>query len=295
MSCSTSSAAMVAVAHPALGEGHVLRQVVAQQVAGHGHVELLVEDVDRVGVGRVGRRRQAVRLAVAADDVRRVAAAGAFRVVHVDGAARDRRHRVLVEAGLVQRVGVNLHREVVLGRGAQAGVDGGRHGAVVLVNLDADDGAVEVLGDGCRVVGRAAAEEAEIDGPRLGCLVHAVGVPRPAAVDGEERPHGAADHGGESAGQRVVALLRRHPVDVDVDAARRHDQAAGRVVGGVGAADEVGVHPVLRVGVAGLADTRNLAVLDADVGLHQASTGSMTVAFSTSMSMAPSAAEVWAS
>ena len=262
-----------AVTHPALGEGHIFRQVVAQQVAGHGHVELLVEDVDRVGVGRVGRRRQAVGLAVAADDVRRMAAAGALRVVHVDGAAGDRRHRVLVEAGLVQRVGVDLDREVVLGRGAQAGVDGGRHGAVILVDLDADDAAVEMLHDGLRVVRRAAAEEAEIDRPRLRRLQHPVGVPGAAAVDGEERPHGAADHGGEPARQRVVALVRRHPVHVDVDAARRHDQAAGRVVGGVGAADQVGIHPVLGVGVAGLADAGDLAVLDADIGLHQAEHG----------------------
>ena len=262
-----------AVAHPALGEGNVFGKVVAQQVAGHGHVELFVEDVDRVGVGGIGRRRQAVGLAVAADDVGRVAAAGPFRVVHVDRAAGDRRHRILVEARFVQRVGVDLHREVVLGRGPQAGVDGGRHGAVVLVDLDADDGAVEMLDDGRRVVRRAAPEEAEIERPFLGRFQHPVGVPGAAAVDGEERPHGAADHGGEAARQRVVALVRRHPVHVHVDAAGRHDQAAGRVVGGVGAADQVGIHAVLGVGIAGLADAGDLAVLDADVGLHQAQHG----------------------
>ena len=209
-------------------------------------------------------------LAVAADDVRRMAAARALGVVHVDRAARDRRHRILVEAGFVQRVRVDLDGEVVLGGGAQAGVDGGRHGAVVLVDLDADDAAVEMLGDGRRIVGGAAAEEAEIERPRLRRLEHPPSIPRPAAVDGKEWPHRAADHGGEAARQRVRALVRRHPVDVHVDPARRDDQAAGGVVGGVGAADEGRVHAVLGVGVAGLADAGDLAVLDADVGLHEA-------------------------
>ena len=114
MSCSTSSAAIVCGADAALGEGDVLGDGRVEVVAHHRHVEVFVERVDRVGVGRVGRRRQAVRVAGDADDVRRVAAAGALGVVHVDRAAVDRGQRVLEEAGLVERVGVDLDLEVEL-------------------------------------------------------------------------------------------------------------------------------------------------------------------------------------
>ena len=81
---------------------------------------------DRVGVGRIGGRRQAVGDAGDPDDVGRVAAAGALGVIHVDGAAADRRQRVLHEAALVQRVGVELHLEVQVVGHAQAAIDRGR-------------------------------------------------------------------------------------------------------------------------------------------------------------------------
>jgi hypothetical protein len=57
---------------------------VIEVVAHHQHVEVLVERVH--GVGPVGIRRagQDVRLAAHADDVGRVAAAGAFGVIGVN-------------------------------------------------------------------------------------------------------------------------------------------------------------------------------------------------------------------
>jgi hypothetical protein len=76
-------------------------------MADHQHVEVLVDGVDRVGAGRVGGGGQHVRQPAGLDDVRRVAAAGALGVVGVDGAALDGGDRVLDEAGLVQRVGVD--------------------------------------------------------------------------------------------------------------------------------------------------------------------------------------------
>ena len=48
------------------------------------------------------------------DDVGRVPATGALGVVRVDGAALERRQRVLDEARLVERVGVDGDLHVVL-------------------------------------------------------------------------------------------------------------------------------------------------------------------------------------
>jgi hypothetical protein len=79
-----------------------------QMMADHQHVQMLGDRVDRVGrVGLVedgrtfGKRRDA-------DDVRRVAAAGALGVIGVDGRGLcDRRDGVFHEAGFVDRVGVD--------------------------------------------------------------------------------------------------------------------------------------------------------------------------------------------
>jgi len=105
-------------------------------VTDHEHVEVLVDGVDRVGARRVVRGGQHVGLAARADDVRRVAAAGALGVVRVDRAALERRQRVLEEARLVERVGVDGHLHVELVGHGKAGADGVRRRAPVLVELD---------------------------------------------------------------------------------------------------------------------------------------------------------------
>ena len=69
------------------------------------------------------------------DDVRRVAAAGAFGVEGVDGAALERLYGVLDEAEFVQRVGMDHHLDVVIVGDGEAVVDRGRRGAPVLVQL----------------------------------------------------------------------------------------------------------------------------------------------------------------
>ena len=66
------------------------------------------------GPRRIGRGRQHVRQARDRDDVRRMAAAGAFGVEGVDGAALERLDRVFDEAGFVQRVRVDHHLHVVI-------------------------------------------------------------------------------------------------------------------------------------------------------------------------------------
>ncbi len=65
-----------------------------------------------------------------------MAAAGALHVIHVDGTAFDRRHRILAEAVFVDRVRVKMNREIVAVRRDQALVDHGRSGPEILVNLN---------------------------------------------------------------------------------------------------------------------------------------------------------------
>src|SRR6202043_3966360 len=71
-------------ANPAFGEGDVLGYARVEVMAHHQHVEMLVDGIDRERPRRVGRRRQYVRQAAHLDDVRRMAAAGAFGVEGVD-------------------------------------------------------------------------------------------------------------------------------------------------------------------------------------------------------------------
>ena len=102
------------LADAALGEGDVLGDRRVEVMADHEHVEMLVDRVDGVGPGRVGRGRQHVGQARDLDDVGRVAAAGALGVEGVDGAALEGRDGVLDEARFVQRVGVDRHLHVHL-------------------------------------------------------------------------------------------------------------------------------------------------------------------------------------
>ena len=81
-------------------------------------------------------------------------------------------------------------------------------------------------------------------------------------------PGAAAEHRGDAGHQRVVDLLRADEVDVRVEAAGGEDLAFARDHLGAGADHDGDVR--LDVGIAGLADGGDLAVLQADVGLHDA-------------------------
>ena len=107
-------------ANARLGERDVLGNAGVQVMADHQHVEMLVDGVDGVRPRRVRRGGQHVVGAARFDDVRRVAAAGAFRVIRVDRAAAERRERRLDEARLVQRVGVDRDLHVVALRDVEA-------------------------------------------------------------------------------------------------------------------------------------------------------------------------------
>ena len=164
-----------------LGEGHVLGHARVEVVADHEHVEVLGDRVHRVRPGRVRRGGQDVGLAHGPDDVRRVAAAGALGVVGVDGAALEGRQGLLHEARLVERVGVDGDLDVEAVRHRQAGVDGGRRRAPVLVQLQADGASPHLLLERDRQAGVALAQEAEVDRQRIRGLEHARQVPRARA------------------------------------------------------------------------------------------------------------------
>ena len=209
MSCSTSSAAIVCGADAAFGERHVFRDRRVEVVTHHRHVEMLVEGVHRVGIGRIGRRRQAIGDAGDADDIGRMAAAGAFGVIHVDGAAADGGERVLDEAGFVERVGVQLHLKIEVVGDGETGVDRCRHRAPVFVNLQADAAGFQLLDERSGLVRIAAAEETEIDRPVLGGLQHLADIEGAAGIDADgDRAERAAEHRGNARRDRVLAQAR---------------------------------------------------------------------------------------
>ena len=256
----------------ALGEGQVLGDRRVEVMAHHQHVQVLVERVDGVGPRRVGARRQHVGLAHDLHDVGRVAAAGAFAVEGVDGAALEGRDAVLDEAALVERVGVDRDLRVGDLGHRQAVVDRGRRGAPVLVQLQADGAGGDLLAQRLGPAGVALAQETQVHREGFGCLQHAVDVlgPRRAGggVGAGGRPRAAAEHGGDARIERLVDLLRADEVDVAVDAAGGDDQTFAGDDLGAGTDDDVDAG--LGVGVAGLADGGDAAALQADVGLDDA-------------------------
>ena len=140
-----------------LGEGQVLGDLRVEVVADHEHVEVLVDGVHGEGQRGVGGRGQARWARRHADDVRargrrprlpcgRCGSCG-------PAMARD---RVLDEAGLVERVGVDRHLDVELvGDLRGSAVDGRGRGAPVLVQLE-PDGARRAIcsrsGSGCEAL-----------------------------------------------------------------------------------------------------------------------------------------------
>ena len=223
----------------------------------------------RVGIGG---GRQDVGLAADADDVGRVAAAGAFGVIGVDGAALERGERAFDEAGFVEGVGVDGDLDVELVGDGEAGVDGGGRGAPVFVELEADDAGEDLFAQRFGRGAVAFSEESEIHGKRLGRFQHPVDVPVAGRAGGGvgavRRTGAAADQGGDAAGDGVLDLLRADEMDVGVDAAGGDDAAFARDDFG-GGADGHG-DAVLQQRIARVADADDAAVLDADVRFDDA-------------------------
>jgi len=82
-------------------------------MAHHDHVQVLVQGVPGEGPGGIRAGGEHVGVFDDGDDVRGVAAAGAFGVVGVDGPVFEGRDGRLDEAGFVEGVGVDEALDVV--------------------------------------------------------------------------------------------------------------------------------------------------------------------------------------
>ena len=153
----------------------------------------------------------------------------------------------------------------------EAGVDRGRRGPPVLVQLQPGGAGPDLLRERLDRGGVPFPEECEIERPRLGGLQHAREVPRPRRAGRGGRPGGragpASDHGGDSVGERFVDLLRRDEVNVAVDRARRDDQVLACHDLGGGAHHQLRIDPGHDVGIACLPDLHDAPIPDPDVGL----------------------------
>ena len=179
-------------------------------------------------------------------------------------------HRVLVEARLVQRVGVDLDLHVELVAGAQRRLDHRRHRAPVLVDLQTDARPP-------RPARAAARRRSALPLPRKPKLIgHAsaacsmrprLTVPDERDPDGD-RPEPAAEHRGHARRDRFLAQARRVEVDVHVDR-RRPSRSCPRPSARRCSRRSTmpGVTPSIDLRVPGLAHADDAAVLDADVAL----------------------------
>ncbi|MDT4835700.1 hypothetical protein FQZ97_693740 [compost metagenome] len=259
-------------ADAAFCEGQVFGDARVQVVAHHQHVNVLVERVDRVGHGRVGGAGQEVGLAHHAQDVGRVTASGTLGMERAEAAALGGRDGVLHEARFIERVAVDGDLHVGFFGDVKAVADGARRGAPVLVQLQADHTGVHLLVQRGGQAGVALAQKAQVHRQAVGGLQHAFDVPGAGCAGGGEgaggRAGAAAEHGGDAGAEGLVHLLRADEVDVAVDATGCDDVAFAADHFGARADDDV--HAGHGVGVAGLADGHDAAVLQADVGLDDA-------------------------
>ena len=200
----------------------------------------------------------------------RVPASRALDVVGVDRPPGDRGDRVLERHRLVDRVGVDHDLDVVRVGNPKRLVDHGRVRAQVLVDLEPGRAPLERGLQRRRARGRSR-DEGHVDRPRGEGIHHALEREARVRADIEDQAHAAADQRRVAERKVVGHHLRAKDVDVAVDRSRRRDEPVG--------GDDPGrrldrhVDAVHHVRVAGVADSHDLSVLDADVCLHRAEDG----------------------
>ena len=260
--------------HAAFGKGNVRRHVVVQVVADHDHVEEFGLRIDAKGQGRVGGAGQDVGIGHGLDDIRGMTAARAFRVIGVDDTAFHGGDGIFHIAGFVQRIRMDgdLHVHLV-GHGKSMAYHG-RHGAPVLMDLEAAGARFYLLAQGLGSAGMALGQQAHVHGHILGGLEHTMDIPLAGgdgrAVSAVSRANAAAEESGHTVGNSGLALLGRNEVHMGVDTASCEDEVfAGNGVRGV-AHHEFGVHAFHDAGVPRLAYADNHAVADAHIGLDDA-------------------------
>ena len=146
---------------------------------------------------------------------------------------------VLEEAGLVQRVGVDLHLHVQLVARVERGVDDRGHRAPVLVDLQADGAGPDLLERRLDRVRRPLPRKPKLSGkPSAACSIRprfSVPEEQIPTVTGPRPLPSSVVRGGD----RLLAEAGGVEVDVDVDAAGGDDHALKAHVG-VGADDQAG-------------------------------------------------------
>ena len=141
----TSSAAMVSARMRDSAKARSSGIDGTQMMADHEHVQMLIQGVHGEGHRRIGRRRQAVRFAANRDNVRSMAATGAFGMIGVDGSAFKGADRILHKASFVKRIGVNRHLYVVLLGHTQGTVNRRGSGSPILMKLETDRARLDLL------------------------------------------------------------------------------------------------------------------------------------------------------
>ena len=141
-------------------------------MANHQHVEMLIDRVDRERTGRIGARRKHVGQSGDLDDVRSVAAAGAFGVEAVDRPSLDRGDRVVDES---DSLSVSVWMAIWMSYSSAtvrlvSMTDGS--GAPILVELETTGAGLNLIN---QELGQAAVpftQDADIDREPLECLEH---------------------------------------------------------------------------------------------------------------------------
>ena len=240
-------------------------------MAHHQHVEMLVEGVDGVRPGRIGGGGQHIGVGGDGDDVGCVAATRAFGVVGVDAASGNRPERGLHEPGLVEGVRVQGHLNTGLVGHSQAGIDGGRGRAPVLVQFETRSTGADLLVHSRGADGVAFAEQRDVHRPVVGRGQDRRQMPG-AGGDGGGlaalgRSGAAADQCGDPVAERLVHDLWADEVHMAVDGSGGDDLAVAGDHLGRRSDDQLRMHPRHRVGIACLAQCDDPSVPDTQVGL----------------------------
>ena len=269
-----SSAAMVSLRMrlSAKATSSGMRRV--EVMAHHQHVEMLVERVHREGPRRIGRGRQHVRQARDLDDVGRMAAAGALGVEGVDGAALERGDGVLDEARLRSacRCGSSPARRSPSATPRQQSI-ARRRGAPVLVQLQRAGAGLDHLLQRLRRARRCPCRRSRDSSGRPSAAwimrprCHGPGVQVVATVPcaGPVPPPSIVVMPDISASSICCGQMKWMWVSMPPAVRILPSPAITSVPGPI---DDVDAR--LDVGIAGLADRGDAAVLDADIGLDDA-------------------------
>ena len=260
------------LADAAFGKGQIFRNRTVEMVAHHQHIEMFVQRVLGEGAGGVGAGGQHIVQARHRDNIRRMAAARPFGVEGMNGAALEGADGVLNKAGFVQCVGMDHHLNVMVIRHREAVVDRGRGGAPVLMQFQSAGPRLDLLDKTGGQRGIALAGKADIHGKIIRRLDHAGNMPGAGGAGGGKgaggRAGAAAQHRSHARIERLVNLLRADKMNMRVKAARGDDLALTGDHFGAGADDDGDAG--LNIRIAGLANGDNMAVLQANIGLHNA-------------------------